>query len=65
MVALLSWSLISSKAHAINILASDVISLDVPIADKSAEEKAITLNPRAYYLKRTKKFYRKPPIFAN
>ena len=49
MVAVLSWSLISSKAHAINILASDDISLDVPIADKSAEEKAITLNPRAYY----------------
>jgi hypothetical protein len=35
----------SGVAHALNILASDDISMDVPIADKSADEKAIILEP--------------------
>jgi hypothetical protein len=43
-------SLILGDAHATNILASDDISLDVPIADKSADEKAAILNPRAFFL---------------
>jgi pimeloyl-ACP methyl ester carboxylesterase len=40
----------SGVAHALNILASDDISMDVPIADKSADEKAIILDPKAYLL---------------
>ena len=38
-----------TPAHAVNIIAADDISMDVPIADKSPEEKAIILDRRAYY----------------
>lgn len=45
----LSCGFLSLPAQAVNIIASDDISMDVPIADKTAEEKAIILNRRAYY----------------